>query len=150
VWPAPFVSYPIFALAPGTFTTIQNDLQLLILSSDLQVDIQQSILDETLVANTIANDSNAKLGEILDVLQQTLSLLNVALTVSTGPNISIQDMLRNVIEDLEPPSGVAYLSVLPTWNDDSKCKVTVSGTVAIEGTVSVEPGFAPLDVIVVA
>lgn len=40
-------------------------------------------------------------------------------------------------------------STLNGWNDAGKCKVKVEGEVNVVGSVSVEPGLVPLDVIVI-
>lgn len=135
-------------MAPGTFTEINNDLAQLILANDLQVDLLQTIVDNTNASNIIADDSNAKLSSILTSINDLVSLLSFNFTPSAGPVVPLIDLTIDTVNGLIPFSGVPYLSVLPTWDDDSKCKVKVLGSVEVEGTVSVEPGIVPLDVIV--
>jgi hypothetical protein len=116
------------------------------LNTELLPAIHSSIADVV----SAVNDTNVKLQTYLGDVEGAPS------------SVSLQDQVASVYsylydETLAPDGWLKRITggtdgtnnTLTSWDDGDTCKVTVEGGVDVTGTVSVEPGLAPLDVIVI-
>lgn len=123
----------------------------------IQVEANTSaIQSEVNAGNTLLDLGNSLTTGTNDLIQQYLG--DVEGAVSTE---SVQDLLNAIRADLhDEATDLPFLQeitdavdnsfhILESWDASGRAKVDISGPIEVEGTVSVEPGLVPLDVIVI-
>lgn len=117
------------------------------------VNASTAILDNTNLLLTNSDTLNSLTTTANDKFQFYVG--NAAGDAST---VSLQDQVAQVYAYYgSDPSADNYLFTTSTntanlnnWDSAGKCKVVIAETVTVDGTVAVEPGGAPLEVVVVA
>jgi len=143
-----YSSNALLSTIDARVASIKTDTdQLVPLSEAIQIGIDN--------LNSGVSDTNSLITHSNDLLQTYIGDVEGA-----ASTVSLQDILNDIVEQLhDSGTGDPYLlsieskcdiiaGKLTAWNLSDTCKVTVDNTVTVEGSVSVEPGVVPLDVVV--